>query len=70
MQSMVAAKIALADTEAEKFPKNNVPHSCYTSLKIAQWLTYLTENRMTINSSPTARQSRISIEQERWYATD
>ena len=50
MQSMVAAKIALADTEAKRFPKKNVPHSCYTSLKIAQWHTYLKQNGMTINS--------------------
>ena len=33
MHSMVAAKIALADTVAMRFPKKIVPHSCYTSLK-------------------------------------
>ena len=56
MHSMVAAKIALADTVAMRFPKKIVPHSCYTSLKTAQWHTYLPQIGMTINSGPTAHQ--------------
>ena len=33
MHSMVAAKIALADTVVMRFPKKIVPHSRYTSHK-------------------------------------